>query len=49
MISEACSMGDRDLTLAIADVIAIDRQCTLVHMNVHCVYIGYQIVVEFYL
>ena len=49
MVVEACSTRDRKLTLAIAHVIAVDRSCTCVRVNVHCVYIDYQIVVEFYL
>ena len=49
MVVEACSTRDRKLTLAIAHVIAVDRSCTCVRVNVHCVYIHYQIVVEFYL
>ena len=49
MVVEACSMRDRKLTLAIAHVIAVDRSRTYVCMNVRCVYIHYQIVVEFYL
>ena len=49
MVLEAYSTGDRNLVLAIADLMAIGRECTCVRMNVHCVYIHYQIVVEFYL
>ena len=39
MVLEACSTGDRNLVLAIADLMTIGRECTCVLVDVNCVYI----------